>query len=147
MANEQNAVSVPNQNSPAGPVDGAEKADVDMQEGEQAQGGAEAKKQQESQEEAELPYFCVTCRKAKGPSNQKKAQSKGKSKKAAPKSNIKRCTSNVSKSSPKNQSIKEASVSPESSEKDIQDDPVTVKKELTAGSTGQSKLRGKTNSS
>ena len=52
---------------------GAEKVDVEMQEGEQVKGSSEAKRQQESQEEAELPYFCVTCRKSKGQPNQKKS--------------------------------------------------------------------------
>ena len=86
-----------------------------------------------------MPYFCVTCRKAKGTSNQKKAHPKSKSKKPAAKSTIKRCASQVSKGSPKNRSIKEASASPESSEKEIQDDPVAAKKELAAGSNSQSK--------
>ena len=71
-ANDQNAASAQNQNSASESVEGAEKADVEMQENEPAKSVAEPKKQQESQEEAELPYFCVTCRKSKGTSNQKK---------------------------------------------------------------------------
>lgn len=73
IANEQNGASANNQDSAAESVNAAAKGDVDMQENEQAKRGAETKKQQESLEEAELPYFCVTCRKSKGPSNQKKA--------------------------------------------------------------------------
>lgn len=49
-ANEQNATSAPNQTSVAESVGSAEKADVEMQDGDQAKNVAESKKQQESQE-------------------------------------------------------------------------------------------------
>lgn len=113
-----------------------------MQENEPTKVVAELKKEQEPLEEAELPYFCVTCRKSKGTSNPKRTQGKSKQKKSTSK-NLKRNTSAVSKKSPKSKSSKEATASPESSEKEIQEDPAPAKKELAATSSVQSKSRRK----
>ena len=73
IANEQKAAAALNQNPAASSHASADKADVEMQDGDQAKGVTEAKKQQESADDAELPYFCLACRKTKGAQNPKRA--------------------------------------------------------------------------
>ena len=85
----------------------------------------------------------MACRKRVLEAKQKKASAKSKSKKPAQKGGIKKSISQVSKASPKTVSAKDATGTPEASDKDIQENSATGVKESAVGTAVSAKLRGK----